>query len=195
MMNPSPFGRAAALQPFSSNPFQPQQQQQQQQQPFVWGSAAAAPAAAAAANPFGGGFGSSSSSSSSGFLSPFGGSAAAAPFCPAPAAAAAATAATAAAAAAADGTSPMALQKETKGDKYTEGKLFLEAWKHLQTARKSGCWPFTSICSGPSSSSVFKGLEISNEELRWEFYQRNELQQQQLMQQLKADAAVIQLPQ
>ncbi|CDJ56249.1 nucleoporin FG repeat-containing protein, putative [Eimeria maxima] len=185
MLTPSPFGQ----QPVS--PFQPQPQQQQQ--PFVWGGAAAAPAAAA--NPFGGGFGSSNSSSS-GFgnatLNPFGQSAAAAPFCPAPASTAAAAAP--AAAAPADGSTPMAVQKETKGEKYTEGKIYVEAWKHLQTAKKSGCWPFTSTSAGPSSSPVFKGLEISNDELRWEFYQRNEQQQQQLMQQLRADAAATPLP-
>ena len=142
-MSPSPFGPAASLQPLTASPFQPQQQQQQQQ-PFVWGAAASAPAAAA--SPFGGGFGSSSnSSSSSGFgastLNPFSQPAASTPFCPAPAAAAAAPAA---AAAAADDATPMALQKETKGEKYTEAKIFIEAWRHLQTAKKSGCWPFTS---------------------------------------------------
>ncbi|CDI78197.1 hypothetical protein EAH_00031380 [Eimeria acervulina] len=89
----------------------------------------------------------------------------------------------------------MALQKETKGEKYTEAKIFIEAWRHLQTAKKSGCWPFTSASAGPAYLPVYKGLEISNEELRWEFYQRDAQQQQQLMQQLKADAAATPLPQ
>ncbi|KAL8270404.1 hypothetical protein Esti_005633 [Eimeria stiedai] len=156
LVTPSPF---AVAPPAVAAPFSFMSQQQQQQV-------------------FGGGFGGGAFGFSGG--NPFG-SAAAAPFAPA---AAAAAPAAAAAAAADNGQSPMVVQKETKAEHYSEGKIYVEAWKHLQTAKKSGCWPFTSIGAGPAAEAIFEGLVFGVEELRWEFYQKTPEEQQVLMRQV-----------
>lgn len=157
LVTPSPFAVSAAPLGTAPSPFLQQQQQQ----------------------PFGGGFGGATFGFSSGNL--FGStSAASGPFT---AAGASGQGAPAASATPEDST-PMAVQKETKNENYTEGKIYLEAWKHLMTAKKSGCWPFTSIGAGPASEPVFEGFVLTPDELHWEFMKRNQQEQNIFLQQL-----------
>ncbi|OEH74705.1 nucleoporin FG repeat-containing protein [Cyclospora cayetanensis] len=54
----------------------------------------------------------------------------------------------------------MAVQKETKAENYTEGKIYIEAWKHLLTAKKSGCWPFTTAEGGKSQEEGGEAAQL-----------------------------------